>query len=113
MNTGKQYANKGVERNKKPLENIVYKITVSNKSAYNFEKFQPYNFKELGYLILFWQYEKQYNEEPTVMNWHGLIAPDELKKRLSKKQWDNFCQGERIFIIQRRIDWKNIKKEKK
>lgn len=111
---GKEHANRGVERNKKPLQNIVYLVEFSRiKPEAVTPDYDKYKFKELGYLTLSWQMEKQYNKEPNCMNWHGLITPEELKERLGDKQWGKFCQGKRLFIMQRRIDGKNISKKSK
>lgn len=103
----KYYANKGVERNKKPLKNIVYEIELSQlKLDTDKTQYEKYKFKELGYLVLLWWYEQK---NPT-KNWHGFITPDYLKELLGVKQYAKFCQGKRNFIIQRRIDGKNIPK---
>lgn len=99
----KKFANKGVARNKKPLKNIVYEIKISQlKEETN--DFEKYKFKELGYLTLTWWYESK----TPVKNWHGFIEPQNLKTLLGDKQWSKFCQGKTTFIIQRRIDGKNI-----
>lgn len=108
----KYYANRGVERNKKPLQNIIYKIEISTSdSISDKEGYNKYKFKELGYLHLSWQYEKTYNRDK-YMNWHGFITPEDLKEKLGNTQWSKFCQGKRIFIIQRRVDGNNIKNVK-
>lgn len=120
MAENKYYANRGVERNKKPLQNIVYMIELSQlekvkpeKLEEEKERYAKYKFKELGYLVLNWQYEKDLNKPRSHWNWHGFITPEDLKKKLGDKQWAKFCQGKREFIIQRRVDGKNIKKVKK
>jgi hypothetical protein len=113
MSENKFHANRGVERNKKPLNNIVYEVTI--KKEVDFDNVNPilsylkYKFKEEGYLILHWWYDT--NDSPK--NWHGFITPDELKSKLGDKQWAKFCQGKRLFIMQRRENGKNIKKVKK
>ena len=86
----KYFANKGVKRNKKPLQNIIYKVE-EIKSDY----------------ILSWQYEKDYNKF-NIFNWHGPITSEELKILLGQEQWGKFTQGKRRFISQRRINGKNI-----
>jgi hypothetical protein len=110
MSTDKFHANRGVERNKKPLKNIVYEIKVKPsipyKSLEELIEYEKYKFKEEGYLILYWWYDVK--DSPN--NFHGFITPNELKSRLGDKQWAKFCQGKRLFVIQRRIDGKNIKK---
>lgn len=114
----KVHANKGVERNKKPLQNIVYRIEVSknpdNLSEEESKKYEKYKFKEEGYLVLNWEYQKEFNKNGgRSMKWHGFITPEDLKDLLGNKQWAKFCSGKREFIIQRRIDGKNVKKNKK
>lgn len=105
----KYYANRGVERNKTPLKNLVYEIefsqlpTIVDKTPY-----EQYKFKDLGYLVLLWWHE----ENPPMKNFHGFVTPESLKKRIGEKQWSKFCQGKRTFVIQRRIDGKNIPKQK-
>ncbi len=115
----KYFANRGVERNKKPLQNKVYFIELSQLKGVKpeeleskKEEYAKYKFKELGYLVLNWQYEKLLNKHKS-WNWHGFITPEDLKERLGDKQWAKFCQGKREFVIQRRVDGKNIKKKKK
>jgi hypothetical protein len=106
------YANRGVERNKTPLKNIIYTVEiVSLKNPEDSEKYQKYMFKDLGYLSLLWCYDTKYERE--CKNMHGLITPDELKQRIGEKQWSKFCQGKREFVIQRRIDGKKKKKKPK
>ncbi len=111
------YANRGVERNKKPLQNKVYMIEFSQLKSVDPDKLEEtelkyakYKFKDEGYLVLNWQYEKDYNKHGS-WYFHGYITPESLKERLGQKQWDKFCQGKRVFIIQRRIDGKNISKK--
>lgn len=106
---GKIIANRGVKRNKKPLQNIYYKIEIlTPKDPTNpVPNYEQYKFKDLGYLRLYWQYEKNKNKnEPVYL--HGFITPEYLKSRLTPNQWSKFCQGEREFVIQRRIDGNNI-----
>jgi hypothetical protein len=54
-----------------------------------------------------WQYEKVYHQS-SMKNFFGRIELDYLRKYLSEKQWMKFRNGEREFIIQRRINGKNI-----
>lgn len=104
----KYFANKGVPRHKKPLNNIVYEIELSQlKNIDDKTKYEQYKFKDEGYLVLFWWYE----EKNPIKNWHGFITVDELKEKIGKAQYSKFCQGKRTFIIQRRIDGKNISKK--
>ena len=105
----KRFANAGVERNKKPLRNIVYHIKISKlKSNVDKAQYEQYKFKDQGHLVLYWNYEGI--NQPK--NFHGFITPDELKSLIGEKQYGKFCQGKREFIIQRRIDGKNIPKNK-
>jgi hypothetical protein len=105
----KYHANKGVERNKKPLKNIVYLITLleelKNKhllSPAEALKFDKYKFAD-QFLVFHWKYQGA-----EYFNTDGFITPDALKSKLGTKQWSKFCQGQREFIIQRRVDGKNI-----
>jgi hypothetical protein len=97
----KFYANKGVKRNKKPLQNIVYKVKLVDKNL--FDNYQDCIFKESYLIELKWKYERE-----SLFNFHGIIHPNLLKEKLTQKQWNKFCQGETTFIIQRRINKNNI-----
>lgn len=111
MEIGKFFANRGVERNKRPLKNIVYEIELSQLEALcEIEKleYQKYKFRNLGYLGLYWWYE----EKDPCRCFHGFVTPESLRKRIGEKQWNKFCQGKRTFVIQRRINGRNIPKEK-
>lgn len=110
----KCYANKGVERNKKPLKNIVYEISISRYliaiTPPTEEETARHNscfFKDQGFLSLSWWYQT----DPNIKFYHGLIPVEELKEKLSEKQWAKFCQGKREFVIQRRINGANIPKK--
>jgi hypothetical protein len=111
----KVHANKGVERNKKPLQNIVYKVEVSQLKPSidesKIEEYSKYKFKDEGYLVLSWEYQKNYNKNNKSMKWHGFITPEDLKNLIGDKQWSKFCSGKREFIEQRRIDGKNVSKK--
>ena len=95
------YANKDIKRNKKPLQNIVYKVELKDKNL--FENYEDYVFKESFLIELKWKYDRE-----SLFNFHGIIHPNKLKEKLTKKQWSKFCQGETLFIIQRRINGNNI-----
>lgn len=95
---GKIFANRGIPRNKKPLQNIIFWITEHDV--------EPNLGKDVEY-YLEWQYEKLYKRYP-MKNFSGRIELDYLRKFLSEKQWMKFRNGEREFIIQRRINGKNI-----
>ena len=109
MKIGKIFANKGVERNKTPLKNIILIVEISQLKNIASEeekaKYEKYKFKDLGYLVLKSGFDK------SNMCWNGFITPEDLKLKLDEKQWSKFCQGKREFIIQRRVDGKNTKKK--
>lgn len=111
----KYYANKGVERNKTPLKNIIYDVVIKSPNDFvegtDMSNYEKYLFKDKGYLSLYYHYdEKKYKP---LKYWHGFITPEDLQTLLGVKQWSKFCQGKRNFIIQRRIDGKNISKNEK
>lgn len=96
---GKYHANKGVARNKKPLQNVVYKIVPVPLDSYNIP----------NRWYVFWQYQKAFNREPNCMNWDvKRYSKEDIKKLLSEKQYNKFCQGQELFIVQRRINGKNV-----
>jgi hypothetical protein len=106
----KFHANYGIPRNKKPLQNLLIEVEiVSLKQEILDEKefdYESYKFKDLGYLTWSSGYEiKGYT------GWQGFITPADLKEKLGPEQWKKFCEGKRKFIIPRRINGKNIKKE--
>jgi hypothetical protein len=101
----KYFTNRGVERNKKRLRNIVYSIEIVNPERVNIQR-DEFLFKDVGYLSLTWGYEGT-----PIVNWHGLISPDELRDNIGQVQWAKFCQGKRTFVIQRRINGRNIPKK--
>ncbi len=109
----KAIANKGIPRNKKPLHNYIIIVEiVQPKPGLSIERLNeiaPYKFKELGYLTYKTGLESQYRGNGYI-EWHGFISPDKLKEKLGVKQWGKLCQGKREFIIQRRINGKNIPK---
>jgi hypothetical protein len=96
MERGKVFANRGVARNKKPLQNICYRIeemtSPEGETVYH----------------LYWGYERELNRRGT-WSFHGRVTIDDIKKRLGS-QWAKFRQGRRQFIVQRRIDGRNIPK---
>lgn len=99
------YANRGVKRNQRPLKNIVYVVEVHQlKPDADLAYFEKFKYKDEGYLVLNWYYE---SKDP-IWNFHGFVTTDDLKERLGLKQWKKFGEGKRTFIIQRRIDGKNI-----
>ena len=89
---GKIVANRGVARNNKPLQNYVFE------------------FKENadGTFFLFWNYEKAYNRGSGMNASYERHSQDWVKKWLTPNQWSKFRQGQRKFIVQRRVDGKNI-----
>jgi len=84
MEHAKRYANRGVERNKKPLQ---------NKPTF----------------VLLWAYEREYNRHPS-KSFHGPVTLDQIKARLTPSQWSKFRQGTREFVKQRRVDGRNVPK---
>ena len=100
MEPGKVHANRGVERNKKPLQNVLYWLSDAPAAEDGTERF-----------VLHWAYERDYNRHPT-KNFHGTVTAADMKARLTPNQWAKFRQGERVFVRQRRVDGKNVKKEK-
>jgi hypothetical protein len=108
MKIGKIYANKGIPRNKKPLKNIVISVKFLAKldnEALTLDC-QKYKFKDLGYLGVSEAYENS-----RIKSCYHFWTPEKLKSKLTVKQWAKFCNGCREFVIQRRIDGHNIKKE--
>jgi hypothetical protein len=114
----KIHANFGVKRNKKPLQNLVYKIEVMTEEEMwlDFresdevfeERFSEYKFSEGTYAVLKYQYEKNLNERPNIWNSKGFITEKDLRIKLEGNNWSRFRQGQRIFTIQRRKDGKNL-----
>lgn len=83
-------ANRGVARNKRPLQNILY-------------KFEPY----VDRFVMLWSHERDFNRDGT-WNHHGTVTEDDIKSRLTPNQWSKFRQGVRQFVKQRRVDGRNI-----
>lgn len=105
----KYFANRGVERNKKPIANLIYKVEIIQlKEGADASQFEKYKFKDLGYLTLLWTKRKADKNGEFQWNWHGYITVNELKERIGQKQYCKFCQGKREFIIQRRFNGKNV-----
>lgn len=110
------WKNRGVNRTKRPLRNIKYEIIVKEfgepgtfNDSVNYEK---YKFKDLGYLILCWGSDRSSTTlRKESLNFHGPITVKELKEIIGEKQYSKFCQGKRIFIVQRRVNGVNIKNE--
>jgi len=106
------YANRGVKRNKKPIQNIIYwfiLLPVEKIEAIvpgRAQEYDIYKFKDLGYLWMDWAHQKDYNK-CKIKNIHGFITPERLRKTLGQEQYSKFCQGKREFIIQRRINGNN------
>lgn len=94
MTPGKVAANRGVARNKKPLQNLLYRFEAG---------------KEAGAWAMYWAYERDLNRGG-MWSFHGPIHEDEVRKRLTPKQWSKFRQGERSFVRQRRVDGRNVPK---
>lgn len=103
----KVFANRGVPRNKSRLPNLRIKVELSNASHDN-EKYADYKFKDVGYIIVFWTKSLDYNGIKPDWNMDISINVPKLKQILGEKQWSKFCQGKREFIIQRRVNGRNI-----
>lgn len=93
MSRANPHANRGVARNKRPLQNIVYKIETNKAGAF----------------VLLWTYERDHNRKNGgFWYFHGTVTEEEIRLRLTPRQWSKFRQGERTFIRQRRVDGRNI-----
>lgn len=103
------YKNRGVERNKKPLKNRLYKFEVGQLkeglSEERVKEMEQYKFKDQGYIVMLWSMQGW-----DYWNWHGYVTTKEVKKYIGDSQWGKFCQGKREFIVQRRVDGHNISK---
>lgn len=113
MENNKFTANKGIERNKKPLKNIVYQIEIIKElkgKAKDNPDYDKFKFKDEGYMSYLWWYE-QNNALVMVKSFGGFITIDKLKEFIGEKQYAKFCQGKRQFVIQRRENRKNKKNE--
>lgn len=114
-NEYKKYANKGLERNKHPLPNIIYKfevLTADKIKENKIQELEDFKFKDIGYVVMEWTNTpmNKRTKEYTWF-WHGFITQKEIKDLLGAKQYSKFCQGKRLFIIQRRVNKKNIPKK--
>lgn len=113
MSKEKRFANKGVRRNKKPLQNIIYKVEPNQILRSDISKEQLEIFKEkyflndkVGFVRISWKLHK---ENENVWNWSSKMTLAVLKERLSQKQWSKLCQGRAFeFTVQRRINKKNV-----
>lgn len=102
----KIHANKGVPRNKKPLRNTIYTVTLNQlKADSDKDRYAKYMFKDKGYITLAWELQGSHGTR----NWHGFVTPEDLKSIIGEEQWRKFCQGKREFTIQRRVNGKNTK----
>ena len=110
----KRFANRGVERNKKPLKNIIYTFEVKPlkegptllEDIRRKVEYAEYRFKDEGYIVSLSELQGS-----GIRYWNGFIHPQDVRKIIGDKQWSKFCQGKREFIIQRRINGKNVKKK--
>lgn len=112
------YANCGVERNKKHLRNIEYRIDIIecgiDRDPKEFKaEYAQYWFKDFGALVLSSRLEDSSMRPDEGFGWHGFVTPEYVKGLLGETQWSKFCQGKRRFVQQRRINGKNVKKEQK
>ena len=112
MEKDKIIANQGIERNKKPLKNIIYQIEIIKElkgKAKDNPDYDKFKFKDEGYMSYLWWYEQK-NALVMIKSFGGFITVDKLKELIGEKQYAKFCQGKRQFIIQRRENGKNKKK---
>lgn len=108
---GKEHANKGVRRNKKPLQNILFKIEPNIRLRSNLTIEEETKFKDkfylndkLGYVRINWKYERD-----NMWYWSASLTLKKLKEYLTNKQWSKLCQGKTFeFTQQRRVNKKNI-----
>jgi hypothetical protein len=103
MTPGKIAANRGVPRNKKPLQNIILWIEDA--------KSLPDGTKQFA---LLWAYERDYNQGRS-KNFSCVktlpLMEAYLKDKLTPGQWAKFRNGARQFVIQRRINGRNVPKK--
>lgn len=83
-------ANAGVPRNKKPLENLVYKFEIKQIDFDDGQKerYKDCLFKDLGYLVYYCKLERSKRFGQV-----GAITVDKLKELLGEKQYAKFCEG--------------------
>lgn len=107
----KKYANKGVNRNKKPLQNIMYKVkpnialkdTISNDIKDRLTR-DFYLNENVGYVEILWKYQKS-----STWGWSADLTLKLLKEKLNNKQWSKLCQCKTFeFTVQRRINKRNV-----
>ena len=109
----KYFANRGISRNKSRLPNLRIKVEI-RKELHDMnnedliERSKDYKFKEEGYISVLWTKDLDYKGQEPMWNLDTRINVLKLKDILGQKQWSKFCQGKRFFIIQRRIDGKNV-----
>jgi hypothetical protein len=114
LGQAKYYANRGVKRNKTRLPNIRYKVEISQlnpeilSNPEKLKEYEKYKFKDLGYLTISSTKSLIDKYGEFFWSWHGFIGIDDLKILIGVKQYQKFCQGKREFIIQRRVNGKNI-----
>ena len=87
----KVHANRGVARNKKPLQNIVYRFELGRSGGFH----------------MLWGHERSLNRGGS-WNFHGAVTEEQIRDRLTAGQWSRFRQGVRTFVRQRRVDGRNI-----
>lgn len=120
------YKNRGVERNKKPLQNIHYKVTVHDIDldvlSQNLTADSVNEFLE-KYQITTDKYIRVYSSlnspaKRGAWGWNSRRTVSFMKEILTQKQWQKFMrkvgQGETeyVFTVQRRVNGKNVSKTK-
>lgn len=113
----KYFANRGVARNKSRLPNLRIKVEIrkelSDMSDEDLiERYRDYKFKDEGYINVLWTKSLDYKGQEPVWNLGTSVNVLKLKEILGTKRWSKFCQGKREFIIQRRVDGRNVKIKK-
>jgi hypothetical protein len=99
MDPGKVAANRGVPRNKKPLQNICY-------------RFEERKDGDATVYTMLWQYQRDLNKRGS-WNFHGRVTEAEIMARIGPRGWQKFRGNkQREFIIQRREDGRNVPKKK-
>ena len=77
-----------------------YKIDLVNLTEdTNKSNFEPFKFKDLGYLVLYWA-----KKNSKLFHYHGFVTPEYIKELLGAEQWRKFCNGKREFVVANRID---------
>ena len=82
---------------KKKKSSLVIKIELHKENDRLINSPQ-YKFKDEGYIEVFYSNHRNYNKGYG-FTMGGLTTPEQLKLILGIKQWDKFCRGKRLFIL--------------